>query len=94
MAVSPEFPNVVVANRPKTRPQHWETSERDQRDRGAPRLAPRGPPLRGPGPHPYSAWPKSCWRTHACMAMAAAADALIDRVDPNWVMCNIASQSS
>ena len=32
------------------------------------------------------AWPNSCWRIHACMAIAAAAPALIDRVEPYCVI--------
>ncbi len=31
----------------------------------------------------------ACWRTHACIAIAAAAPALIERVEPNWAIDSV-----
>ena len=39
-------------------------------------------------------WPKVCRRTQACMAMAAAAPAFIDRVEPNWLISSTTSQAA
>src|SRR5699024_2733999 len=34
---------------------------------------------------------RACWRIQACIAIAAAAPALMDRVDPYWLMCTSCS---
>ena len=38
-------------------------------------------------------WPKTCRRTQACMATAAAAPALMERVEPNCSMCRTTVQA-
>ncbi len=48
---------------------------------------PSGSRARLAGRRRHGCWSKTWRRTQACMAIAAAAPALIERVEPNWSMC-------
>src|SRR5450759_5884939 len=39
-------------------------------------------------------WSNTCRRNHACIAIGAAAPALIERVEPNWAISRIATEAS